>query len=51
MTLTVEKLLVDAKQLVERLQEKDSAAEGLLSQAESVNQRIQSMKQVNCVIG
>ncbi|KAM4035441.1 FGFR1 oncogene partner 2 [Anomaloglossus baeobatrachus] len=45
MTCTIEKVLSDAKLLVERLREHDSAAESLIEQTTVLNKRVEAMKQ------
>ncbi|KAM9311237.1 FGFR1 oncogene partner 2 [Gastrophryne carolinensis] len=45
MSCTVEKVLADAKSLVERLREHDSAAEALIEQTTVLNKRVEAMKQ------
>ncbi|XP_075458951.1 FGFR1 oncogene partner 2 isoform X2 [Ascaphus truei] len=45
MSCTIEKVLADAKALVERLREHDSAAEGLIEQTTVLNKRVEAMKQ------
>lgn len=46
MSCTIEKALADAKALVERLREHDSAAEALIEQTTALNKRVEAMKQV-----
>ncbi|KAK9515715.1 suppressor of IKBKE 1 [Anarhichas minor] len=46
MTCTLEKVLGDARTLLERLKEHDTAAEGLIEQSGALSQRVQSMKEV-----
>ncbi|XP_029292530.1 suppressor of IKBKE 1 [Cottoperca gobio] len=46
MACTLEKVLGDARTLLERLKEHDTAAEGLIEQSGALNQRVQSMKEV-----
>lgn len=46
MSCTIEKALADAKALVERLREHDSAAEALIEQTTVLNKRVEAMKQV-----
>lgn len=46
MTCTLEKVLADAKSLVERLRDHDSAAEILIEQTTLLNKRVEAMKQV-----
>lgn len=46
MACTLEKVLADAKSLVERLRDHDSAAEVLIEQTTSLNKRVEAMKQV-----
>ncbi|XP_078075679.1 FGFR1 oncogene partner 2 homolog isoform X3 [Mustelus asterias] len=45
MSCTIEKVLADAKALVERLKEHDSAAEALIEQTTALNKRVEAMKQ------
>ncbi|KPP68292.1 FGFR1 oncogene partner 2-like [Scleropages formosus] len=45
MACTMEKVLADAKLLVERLRDHDSAAETLIEQTTSLNKRVEAMKQ------
>lgn len=45
MSCTIEKVLADAKALVERLREHDSAAETLIEQTTALNKRVEAMKQ------
>uniref|UniRef100_V9LA47 Suppressor of IKBKE 1 n=1 Tax=Callorhinchus milii TaxID=7868 RepID=V9LA47_CALMI len=46
MTCTIEKVLTDAKALVERLKDHDNAAESLIEQTTTLNRRVESMKEV-----
>lgn len=46
MSCTLEKVLVDARTLLERLKEHDMAAEGLIEQSGTLSQRVQSMREV-----
>lgn len=48
MNCTLEKVLADAKSLVERLRNHDNAAEMLIEQTTSLNKRVEAMKQVWC---
>lgn len=48
MNCTLEKVLADAKSLVERLRNHDNAAEMLIEQTTSLNKRVEAMKQVGC---
>ena len=48
MNCTLEKVLADAKSLVERLRNHDNAAEMLIEQTTSLNKRVDAMKQVRC---
>lgn len=48
MNCTLEKVLSDAKSLVERLRNHDNAAEMLIEQTTSLNKRVDAMKQVRC---
>ncbi|XP_040201535.1 FGFR1 oncogene partner 2 isoform X2 [Rana temporaria] len=45
MSCTIEKVLSDARSLVERLREHDSAAESLIEQTTVLNKRVEAMKQ------
>ncbi|KAJ8398894.1 hypothetical protein AAFF_G00418020 [Aldrovandia affinis] len=45
MTCTIEKVLADAKSLVERLRDHDNAAEVLIEQTTSLSKRVEAMKQ------
>ncbi|XP_069760552.1 FGFR1 oncogene partner 2 homolog [Narcine bancroftii] len=45
MSCTIEKVLADAKALVERLKEHDNAAETLIEQTTALNKRVEAMKQ------
>ncbi|KAM5170583.1 FGFR1 oncogene partner 2 [Mantella aurantiaca] len=45
MSCTIEKVLADAKSLVERLRDHDSAAEALIEQTTVLNKRVEAMKQ------
>ncbi|XP_066999705.1 FGFR1 oncogene partner 2 homolog isoform X2 [Anabrus simplex] len=45
MSLTIQQIILDAKRLASRLKEHDSAADTLLSQAQSVYKQIDAMKQ------
>ncbi|XP_018109530.1 FGFR1 oncogene partner 2 homolog isoform X1 [Xenopus laevis] len=45
MSCTIEKVLADAKELVERLREHDGAAESLIEQTTTLNKRVEAMKQ------
>ncbi|XP_071331543.1 suppressor of IKBKE 1 [Trachinotus anak] len=46
MACTLDKVLGDARTLVERLKEHDTAAEGLIEQSGALSQRVQSMREV-----
>ena len=46
MACTLEKVLGDARTLLERLKEHDTAAEGLIEQSGALSQRVHSMKEV-----
>lgn len=50
MSCTIEKVLSDARSLVERLREHDSAAESLIEQTTVLNKRVEAMKQVSEVL-
>lgn len=47
MACTLEKVLGDARVLLERLKEHDTAAEGLIEQSGALSQRVHSMKEVS----
>lgn len=47
MACTLEKVLGDARVLLERLKEHDTAAEGLVEQSGALSQRVHSMKEVS----
>lgn len=49
MNCTLEKVLADAKSLVERLRNHDNAAEMLIEQTTSLNKRVEAMKQVELI--
>ncbi|XP_077453529.1 suppressor of IKBKE 1 [Stigmatopora argus] len=46
MACTLEKVLGDARTLLERLKDHDTAAEGLIEQSGALSQRVQTMKEV-----
>lgn len=46
MTCTLEKVLSDARTLLERLKEHDTAAESLIEQSGALSQRVHSMREV-----
>lgn len=46
MACTLEKVLGDARTLLERLKEHDTAAEGLIEQSGALSRRVQGMKEV-----
>lgn len=46
MACTLEKVLGDARTLLERLKEHDTAAEGLIEQSGALSQRVHSMREV-----
>lgn len=46
MACTLEKVLCDARTLLDRLKEHDTAAEGLIDQTGALGRRVQSMKEV-----
>lgn len=50
MTCTLEKVLADAKSLVERLRDHDNAAEILIEQTTLLNKRVEAMKQVSVFV-
>ncbi|XP_006003892.1 FGFR1 oncogene partner 2 homolog [Latimeria chalumnae] len=45
MSCTIEKVLADAKALVDRLRDHDNAAEALIEQTTALNKRVEAMKQ------
>lgn len=47
MTCTIEKVLTDARMLVNRLKEHDNSAETLIEQAQTLQKRVDAMKQYN----
>ncbi|XP_016520817.1 suppressor of IKBKE 1 isoform X1 [Poecilia formosa] len=50
MACTLEKVLCDARTLLDRLKEHDTAAEGLIDQTGALGRRVQSMKEVGNVL-
>lgn len=46
MSCTLEKVLGDARTLLERLKEHDTAAEGLIEQSGALSQRVHDMREV-----
>lgn len=46
MACTLEKVLGDARTLLERLKEHDTAAEGLIEQSGALSQKVQGMREV-----
>ncbi|XP_063306504.1 suppressor of IKBKE 1 [Pelobates fuscus] len=46
MTCTIDKILQDAKTLLERLKDHDNAAESLIDQSSSLHKRVSNMKEV-----
>nr|XP_014426885.1 suppressor of IKBKE 1 isoform X2 [Pelodiscus sinensis] len=46
MTCTIEKILTDAKTLLERLKEHDNAAESLIDQSTVLHKRVAAMKEI-----
>lgn len=46
MSCTLEKVLGDARTLLERLKEHDTAAEGLIEQSGALSQRVHGMREV-----
>lgn len=46
MSCTLEKVLGDARTLLDRLKEHDTAAEGLIEQSGALSQRVHSMREV-----
>lgn len=47
MSCSLEKVLTDARSLVERLRDHDNAAEILIEQTTVLNKRVEAMKQVH----
>lgn len=47
MNCSLEKVMADAKSLVERLRNRDNAAEMLIEQTTSLNKRVEAMKQAS----
>lgn len=47
MTCTIEKVLTDARMLVNRLREHDNSADSLIEQAQTLQKRVDAMKQYN----
>lgn len=47
MACTIEKVLADARMLVNRLRDHDGQADNLISQAQALNKRVEAMKQVS----
>lgn len=45
MTCTIEKILTDARTLLERLKEHDTAAESLIDQSAVLHQRVAAMRE------
>lgn len=50
MACTLEKVLCDARTLLERLKEHDTAAEGLIEQSGALSQRVQGMREVGTAL-
>ncbi|XP_053562531.1 suppressor of IKBKE 1 isoform X1 [Bombina bombina] len=50
MTCTIEKILQDAKTLLERLKDHDNAAESLIDQSSSLHKRMEGMKDVGTAL-
>lgn len=50
MACTLEKVLCDARTLLDRLKEHDTAAEGLIEQSGALNGRVQSMREVETAL-
>ncbi|XP_068121668.1 suppressor of IKBKE 1 [Hyperolius riggenbachi] len=50
MTCTIDKILQDAKTLLERLKDHDNAAESLIEQSSSLHKRVESMKEVGTAL-
>lgn len=50
MACTLEKVLGDARTLLERLKEHDTAAEGLIEQSGALSQRVHSMREVGSAL-
>ncbi len=46
MTCTIEKVLADARMLVNRLRDHDGSADTLIAQAQTLHKRVDAMKQV-----
>lgn len=50
MACTLEKVLGDARTLLERLKDHDTAAEGLIEQSGALSQRVHSMREVGSAL-
>ncbi|KAM8974960.1 suppressor of IKBKE 1 [Pelodytes ibericus] len=50
MTCTIDKILKDAKTLLERLKDHDNAAESLIDQSSSLQKRVEAMKEVGTAL-
>ncbi|KAM4796757.1 suppressor of IKBKE 1 isoform 1-T2 [Rhinophrynus dorsalis] len=50
MTCTIDKILQDAKTLLERLKDHDNAAESLIDQSSSLHKRVEAMKEVGAAL-
>lgn len=50
MACTLEKVLCDARTLLDRLKEHDTAAEGLIEQSGALSGRVQSMREVETTL-
>lgn len=50
MSCTIEKILTDAKTLLERLREHDAAAESLVDQSAALHRRVAAMREAGAVL-
>ncbi|XP_053313550.1 suppressor of IKBKE 1 isoform X2 [Spea bombifrons] len=50
MTCTIDKILQDAKTLLERLKDHDNAAESLIDQSSALKKRVETMKEVGAAL-
>ena len=50
MSCTIEKILTDAKTLLERLREHDAAAESLVDQSAALNRRVSAMREAGTAL-
>lgn len=50
MTCTIEKILTDAKTLLERLREHDAAAESLVDQSAALHRRVAAMRETGTAL-